>query len=292
MHFNWKQWPFIERLHLSSFPQLRTCHRVLASRSKSVKQQPCLFSLLMSRKAYYSDCPIITCICLVLSCLFSEPVCIEQSASVPTLTSSQVVPRKVILYLPTAGSLGKIKRWTLCREVIYDVIGQDLLGGNCVFQPCFLNISVSPISRTFQREQFLQEAAFNYVWSVNRCVLSIPDSSLSKEGLSCVKQLIELPILNLLLKNMKGWWCVSGGSDRSALILSENKMYLINNSNLVLTLDVVHRESLMVSGGIEIRKKNILCYLLWQLICSRPIEIRGELIDRRCFRPHWTTGDL
>lgn len=60
-------------------------------------------------------------------------------------------------------------------------------------------------------------------------------------------------------------------------------MYLINNSNLVLTLDVVHRESLMVSGGIEIRKKNILCYLLWQLICSRPIEIRGELIDRRSF---------
>lgn len=55
--------------------------------------------------------------------------------------------------------------------------------GGCVFQPCFLNISVSLISLTSQRGQFLQEATFNYVWmKMCVCVLLIPSSPTSEES--------------------------------------------------------------------------------------------------------------
>lgn len=59
MHFNPKQWPFIERLHLSSFLQLLTCQRV-AWRSKRLKQHPC-FSTLLSHQPQSCIGPIYSC---------------------------------------------------------------------------------------------------------------------------------------------------------------------------------------------------------------------------------------
>lgn len=62
-------------------------------------------------------------------------------------------------------------------------------------------------------------------------------------------------------------------------------MYLINNSHLVLTLDLVQGEPSLVSGGTILwnYEKHISCYLLRQLICSSPTEMGGKPIDKRCF---------
>ncbi len=62
-------------------------------------------------------------------------------------------------------------------------------------------------------------------------------------------------------------------------------MYLINNSHLVLTLDLVQGEPSLVSSGTLhwSYEKHISCYLLWQLICSAPSELGGKHIDRRSF---------
>lgn len=65
-------------------------------------------SLFTCLKARYSNCTVIMCICLVPSTgvASQSSVCKEQSASVPTLTSSQVVLRKAIFYHHPAASHG------------------------------------------------------------------------------------------------------------------------------------------------------------------------------------------
>lgn len=62
MHFNPKQWPFIEWLHLSSFPQLWTCQRVWPEDPRGWSSSHAFF---LSSPARYLDYSIITCICLV-----------------------------------------------------------------------------------------------------------------------------------------------------------------------------------------------------------------------------------
>ncbi len=67
-------------------------------------------------------------------------------------------------------------------------------------------------------------------------------------------------------------------------MLSKNTMYLINNSHVVLTLDLIQGTLTgQQQDYTSVRKMYISCYLLWQLICSSPTEIGGKLINRRRF---------
>lgn len=146
----------------------------LAWRSRSLKQQPHLLSLLCSLKACYSDCSIITCICLLLSTVVAthSNACTEQSASVPTLTSSQVVLRKAILYRPAAGSPGWLKV-ELCAGKSFMMKLARIHSGGCVFSTLVCLLLAEFLNDYYFRRRHSIMSAWKCV-----CVLMTPERPL------------------------------------------------------------------------------------------------------------------
>lgn len=107
MHFNPKRRPFIETLHLSSFPQLQPCQGVRPRPSERLEPRPCRLSLLTSTLSVNLSNP---------SFASRSGVYTRQSVSLLTFTSRHFV------YILTSSAVlfWMTQRWTLLTEAIYE----------------------------------------------------------------------------------------------------------------------------------------------------------------------------
>lgn len=232
MHFNPKRRPFIETLHLSSFPQLQPCQGVRPRRSERLEPRPRRLSLLTSSLSTNLSNP---------SFASWSGVYIRRSVSLLTFTSRHFV----YILASSAALFWMTQRWTLFTEAIYEK-------ARICSEACFFLSTFSQLY--FPKQGF--SSLFFFFPSKQHVITCGSNSG------------VFVWLLQLSLTNVTTHLWKDGG--RSELIFSPN-LYFIHNSHPVLLL-IQSCEAWKVRLIIEMRWNDVWCYCLRQRCFSSPTK--------------------